>query len=184
MSLEFNEWNLKTLRCYRVKPHWDLFVEWHMWKRLYMEYHWLQQTNFNILRANWHIICVYTKVKANNRRWRKYKRVYVDSYEILRFLHYKWIVDLDVQKFKRTSQKRNNDTFWMLKTAWFRKEVRDQITKQLLPQLMVIVSQYGRRPDRRIAEGFKKFLIPNGWQQTINSDEWSDTLNEDTTKKQ
>lgn len=153
----------------RVRPYTEMFVEWFMNKDLYQDYYWVSPKTFIKSRTIWDVICVYAKIKSRNKRWRAYQRVYVNTFDILRFLNFKWVLKYEEYKkyFKRKS---THDDFWMLKTAKFSEKVRNELTSKLLKEIILIVSKIGTRKDRYITEGFLRLLNPDDKQQVTEYD--------------
>lgn len=148
----------------RVKPWTEMFVRWFKDKEDYMEYYWVKKNT--LIQDVWagDVVCVYTRMKARNKRWRAWKRTYIKTFDFLKFLNFKRVLTYDEYK-KYKKRKKKDDDFWMVQTAHFSEAVRKELTSKLLKEVILIVSRIGIRKDRYISEGFIKFLNPNDQQQ-------------------
>lgn len=160
----------------RIQPMKELYVEWFRNIHDIADYYWVAETT---IRQRWvrnQAFIIYTKVPVpikRNKRWRRRQKTHIRTYDILRYLHQRWAVDMYELWRRYLTHQLNKDKHWMLKIPAMSKPVRDKITSKLLPQVLDIIQEVGNWKDKKKAEGFYTLLED---EQITDSIEWPEPL--------
>lgn len=157
----------------RTEPHTNYFIEWFRNLEEYADYYWIKKRDWYKKKSDgkWTLI-YFREPKHWSKRWWRRRKVYVNTYEILKVLHHKWLFDLYDFKWRYLTHMLDKDKNRWLKLPSMSEPVREKITERLLPEVLNIVEEYGNRSDRRKAEGIYTLLKdfeqqPEWWHDSM-----------------
>ena len=134
-----------------IRPYQDAFVQWFKNKQEYMDYYWIKTSWFNGQRYRWKLIIAYMKIKSRAKRWRSFQRVYINTYEILRRLESRRILDVEkIDNWRYLSDIRR-DRDWIPKLSKMSPELYNRIREKIWPIVADMIKDHWTQQDKRIA---------------------------------
>lgn len=142
------------MRRAKIQPTTDLYIEWYRDFHEFIDNYWIKKTSLPKWRRNGRALMIYTKVvdkrKEEGRRWR---RIFVDSYEVLRYLHIVWAIDM--YKLDRQGPRRYLKDDKIIILSKLSPDCKEKIFDAITPEVLSIVEKYWDKKDKKLARGLE-----------------------------
>lgn len=145
--LFINQWTKWLREKGWVRPRTNFYVEWFRNKDEFIDNYWISKHTYTLRRSERKCIIMYVKVPSNSKRWRSFKRFYVHSWDILRDMHERWVINLYDNEW--TKRKLTQETTpWNILLSRCSKETLSKIEEEFVPDIVRMLKRQWTKTER------------------------------------